>query len=191
MSDSHERVPPDTGHDYDGIRECDNPLPKWWLWTLIFTVVFGYGYWLYFHTFGAGTTPHAAYAAEMEQAEALAVARMAARGALTDEQLRASARDEARVSTGKAVFAQYCVACHGPEAGGLIGPNLTDDHWIHDGGKPTAIWHVVYGGVAAKGMPAWGPLLGPDKIEQVVAFVLTLKGKNVPGKAAEGQLVAD
>ena len=183
--------PPDTGHDYDGIREYDNKLPNWWLWTLIVSIVFGYGYWMYFPTFGTGMSSREAFVAEMETAEALAAARLAARGALTDDQLQAYALDDARVSAGKAVFAQYCVACHGPEAAGLIGPNLTDNHWIHDGGKPTAILQVVTAGVAAKGMPAWGPVLGPDKVEQVTAFVLTLKGKNVPGKAAEGQLVSN
>lgn len=183
------KTPPDTGHDYDGIREYDNKLPNWWLGTLILTVIFGYGYWMYFHVFGAGTSPHAAYVAELERADALAAERMAARGALTDDQLESFARDAAKVSAGQAVFAQHCVACHGPEGAGLIGPNLTDNHWIHDAGKPTGIWKVVTAGVAAKGMPAWGPMLGPDKVEQVVSYVLTLKGKNLPGKAAEGPLV--
>jgi cytochrome c oxidase cbb3-type subunit 3 len=94
------------------------------------------------------------------------------------------------VAAGKAVFGQYCVACHGPEAAGLIGPNLTDHAWIH-GGTPTAILQTVTAGVAAKGMPSWGPVLGPDKVENVVAFVLTLRGKNVPGKPAEGELVSN
>jgi cytochrome c oxidase cbb3-type subunit 3 len=182
---------PDTGHDYDGIREYDNRLPNWWLWTLIVTIVFGYGYWMYFHTFATGMSSREAYLAEMAEAEAAAAARAAARGALTDEALLAFALDDAKVGGGKAVFAQYCVACHGPEAAGLIGPNLTDNHWINGGGKPTAILQVVNTGVAAKGMPAWGPLLGPDKVEQVVAYVLTLKGKNVAGKAPEGELVAN
>ena len=182
---------PDTGHDYDGIREYDNRLPNWWLWTLIVSIVFGYGYWMYFHTFGTGMSSKEAYLAEMAEAEAAAAARLASRGALTDEALVAFALDAAKVDGGKAVFAQYCVACHGPEAGGLIGPNLTDNHWINGGGKPTAILQVVNAGVAAKGMPAWGPLLGPDTVEQVGAFVMTLKGKNVPGKAAEGVLVSN
>lgn len=181
----------DTGHDYDGIREYDNRLPNWWLWTLIVSIVFGYGYWMYFHTFGTGMSSHEEYLAELQTAEARAAALAAARGALSDEALAAFALDDGKVGGGKAVYGQYCVACHGPEAGGLIGPNLTDNAWIHGEGKPTAILQVVASGVAAKGMPAWGPVLGPDRVEQVVAYVLTLKGKNVPGKAAEGQLVSN
>lgn len=181
----------DTGHDYDGIREYDNRLPNWWLWTLIVSIVFGYGYWMYFHTFGTGMSSHQAYLAELEVADAAAAARAAARGALTDDELLALAHDEAGVAAGRAIFQQYCVACHGPEAGGLIGPNLTDNAWIHGGGKPTAILQTVTGGVAAKGMPSWGPVLGPDKVEKVVSFVISLRGKNVPGKAAEGELVSN
>jgi cytochrome c oxidase cbb3-type subunit 3 len=180
----------DTGHDYDGIREYDNRLPNWWLWTLIVSIVFGYGYWMYFQTFHAGASSHEAYLAELERADAAAAARAAARGALTDEALAAFAADATRVAAGKVLFGQYCVACHGPEAAGLIGPNLTDNAWIH-GGTPTAILQTVTTGVAAKGMPSWGPVLGPDKVENVVAFVLTLRGKNVPGKPAEGELVSN
>src|SRR5690606_6169533 len=112
-------------------------------------------------------------------------------GEVTDEMLAALAQDPAAVEAGKALYAQYCVACHGPEGGGLIGPNLTDAYWINGAGKPTEIRRIVASGVAAKGMPAWEPMLGVEKVDQITAFVETLKGRNVPGKEPQGELATN
>ena len=84
------------------------------------------------------------------------------------------------------VFTSYCAACHRPDGGGMIGPNLTDDFWIH-GGAPTAIFKTVNEGVLAKGMPNWGKVLKPDQIEGVVAYVQSIHGTNPANpKAPEG-----
>jgi len=186
--DSNE--PLDTGHDYDGIREYDNALPNWWLATLYLSIVFAFGYWMYYHVIGTGQLQMEAYHAEMALAEAQQAERAAARGAVGDDELLAMASDGAKVDAGKAEYTTYCVACHGMSGEGGIGPNLTDDHWLH-GAKPTEILKVISEGVPSKGMASWGPVLGADKVEKLTAFVITLKGKNVPGKAPEGMLVSD
>jgi cytochrome c oxidase cbb3-type subunit III len=89
----------------------------------------------------------------------------------------------------KGLFGLRCAPCHGASGQGLIGPNLTDSAWVHGKGTLTDIYGVVEGGVAAKGMPAWGRQLTPIELRKVVGFVGTLRGTNVPGKAAEGTQV--
>ncbi len=180
----------DTGHDYDGIREFDNKLPNWWLATLYLSIVFAIGYWLYFHTLAVGPSSGAEYEMEMAQAASIAAEKAKARGEITDETLVALAGDAGAVDAGKALFGQYCAACHGPEAAGTIGPNLTDDYWLNGKGAPTEIRKIVAAGVPAKGMPGWEQMLGADKVEQLTAFVYTLKGKNVPGKEPQGELAS-
>jgi cytochrome c oxidase cbb3-type subunit 3 len=181
---------PDTGHDYDGIRELDNRLPSWWLWTLFGALFFGYGYWTYYHVLA--DEPRGAladYRREMAEAQAAADAAAKARGDLDDPALQAMARDPALVGEGRAIFAQYCVACHAASGQGLIGPNLTDAYWIHDRGAPVGLRRVIAGGVAAKGMPAWEPVLGPAKVDRVLAFVLSIRNTNVTGRPPEGEPV--
>lgn len=181
---------PDTGHDYDGIREFDNKLPNWWLATLFLTIFFSIGYWLYYHTLEVGPDQFTEYEMEMADAAAAAAERARDRGEVNDESLLSASRDPSQVGTGKELFGQYCAACHGPDGGGTIGPNLTDGHWITGAGQPMEIREIVSSGVTAKGMPAWGQLLGDEKVDQITAFVLTLKGTNVPGKGPEGELAA-
>jgi len=91
------------------------------------------------------------------------------------DQLLVMSKDPAALASGKTVFGAYCVACHGPDGGGVIGPNLTDTYWIH-GGSPAAIYTTVHDGVLAKGMPAWGLSLKPEEVDAVVAYVISLQG---------------
>jgi cytochrome c oxidase cbb3-type subunit 3 len=172
-------------HDFDGIQEYDNRLPNWWLWILWGSILFAFAYWLVFHTFGVAKLPPARYEAEMQRA---AEAQLAKGGSLDDAALELMATLPDRVAEGKALFSTYCVACHASRGEGLVGPNLTDAHWIH-GARPLDIHKVVTDGVLAKGMAAWGRQLGPKRVESVTAYVLTLRGTNVPGKAPEGELV--
>lgn len=179
----------DVGHEYDGIREFDNRLPNWWLMTLYGAIVFSVGYWLYFHTFGIGPTQAEELALEIAQAEAEAEAReqalLAAGGGLTDESLASMVEDAAVVARGKEVYMQNCLACHGANGEGTVGPNLTDDYWIN-GHRPTDIHGVIADGRLAKGMPAWKSVLGSSRVRDVTAFVLSLKNTHVAGKAPEG-----
>lgn len=175
----------DTGHDYDGIREHDNRLPNWWLATLFATVIFGYGYWFYYHVLD-GPDQQAEYASEMAQAEAAAQAYREQAGAPDDDTIAALATEPSTVEAGAATFKQFCAACHGVQGEGAIGPNLTDAFFLH-GARPGQILEVVDRGATAKGMPAWGPVLGREKLNHVVAYVLSIKGTNRPGKEPQGE----
>ncbi|MBM3908416.1 MAG: c-type cytochrome [Gemmatimonadetes bacterium] len=170
-------------HAYDGIQEFDNPLPTWWKWIFYATIVFVPLY--YWDPLGIGEGPGKEQAYEQSMA-AFNAAHPKTGGTYSDDQLIAFAKDPAKVEAGKVVFTSYCAACHRPDGGGMIGPNLTDDFWIH-GGKPTEMLKVIVEGVLAKGMPNWGKVLKPDQIEGAVAYVQTLHGTNPANpKAPEG-----
>lgn len=174
----------ETNHDYDGIREFDNPLPRWWLLTFYGAVVFSVGYWFYYHTLAVGELPMVSYQNEIEAADKLEAARE--QNSLSEDQLVALARDRDLVQRGAAVFKQNCVACHGERGQGVIGPNLTDAYWLH-GSKGKEIFKVVSNGILEKGMPSWRPVLGASKVKEATAYVLSLKGRNEPGKPPQGQ----
>jgi cytochrome c oxidase cbb3-type subunit 3 len=171
-------------HDHDGIQEHDNPLPSWWLAIFILSVVFGYGYWLHFHVAKTGR----GLVAEFADEQAEAARRAAGSTPLSDGVLLALAGDPVTVQSGERVFKQLCAPCHGDRAEGKIGPNLTDDYWLH-GNKPTEIYKSVSGGFVEKGMPSWLPTLGAERTRQVVSFVLTQRGKNIPGKEPQGDRI--
>jgi cytochrome c oxidase cbb3-type subunit 3 len=174
-------------HEYDGIIEHDNRLPRWWLYTLYGTIVFSVGYWFHYHTFGSGENPGAAYDREQAAIAAAEAEKLKTQGAVTPESLLAMSRDERTVKQGKDVFLATCASCHGPNGGGLIGPNLTDDAWLH-GGAPEKIYATIREGYLPKGMPAWGPQLGEERVRAVSAYVLTLKNTNVAGgKPPQGE----
>lgn len=176
-------------HEYDGIREYDNPLPRWWKTIFWGSFVFSIGYFFHYHLSGNGQSVAAAYEAEMREArEAEAKANLAQ--PVSEESLGKLMADPALMTDAKALFTQKCAACHGDKAQGLIGPNLTDNAWIHGQGTLTDIFGVVNEGVLAKGMPAWGRQLSPIEVRKLVAFVGTQRGKAVPGKAPEGNVVA-
>jgi cytochrome c oxidase cbb3-type subunit 3 len=173
-------------HAHDGIEEYDNRLPDWWLWILYGTIVFGIGYWLVFETMDMVPNPDERYALEMEAAAIAELERMAEAGT-SNESLRLMSTVSERVSEGQQLFLKHCVACHAENAQGNIGPNLTDQYWIH-GGEPMDLHATVTNGVLEKGMTAWGRQLGPRRVESVVAYVLTLRNTNVPGKEPQGEL---
>ena len=179
----------DTGHDYDGIREFDNPLPRWWLVTLYATVIFSIGYWFYYHTSQTGESQMAAYQKEQaevkkEEDQKLAALEAAGKG-VTEEQLVAMAKDTAVIERGAAVFKQNCLACHGDRGQGVVGPNLTDKYFLH-GSKAKDAYHVISAGILEKGMPAWRTVLGSSKVQEVTAFVVSLRGQQIAGRPAQG-----
>ena len=105
-------------------------------------------------------------------------------------ELAAFVKTPEAITAGKAIYDANCVACHSAKGEGLVGPNLTDNHWIH-GGSLKDIRHVIVEGVIEKGMIPWKTSLTSEQIDQVVAFVWSIKGTNVPGKPAEGELVTE
>ena len=171
-------------HRYDDIEEEDNQMPNWWLFILFGTIVFMFGYWLVYHTTHSLQDPRTEYNAEVAEIKKTRLALTP----LSDDAILAVMGDPAQVEEGKKVFASTCAACHAPEGQGLVGPNLTDKFWIH-GNKPSDIAKSVTDGYADKGMPPWGPILGQDKVRKVAAFVFSLKGKEVAGKAPQGELM--
>lgn len=180
--------PSDEGvvHEYDGIRELDNQLPRWWLFTLYGAIVFAVGYWFHYEVFRGGESAETAYAAEVAAEAAREAEKVRAAGVIDSASLAVLAKDPVTVSRGKEVFAQNCAVCHGPQGGGVIGPNLTDNYWLH-GATAENIFGVVRDGVPAKGMPSWGPQLGLDRVQSVTAYVLTVRNSNVAGgKAPQG-----
>ena len=168
-------------HSYDGIQEYDNPMPQWWVITFWATIVFSIAYYLV-PGLGLGNGRMAEYDADMA---AFHAAHPANTGGGNPATLLAAAKKPSEVLQGKTLFAGKCAACHAADGGGVIGPNLTDDAWLH-GGTIDSIYATVNNGKLAKGMPAWGKLLKPDEIEEVVAYVWTLHG-TTPAKPKEPQ----
>lgn len=172
-------------HDYDGIQEYDNDLPRWWLSLFIVTVIWSGIYAVWFHS---RATPTERLAAEMQELESLRAAQAAARPApASEESLLALASDAATLKRGSEIYAAKCLACHGAAGEGLVGPNLTDDYWIH-GASISDIKHIVLEGVLDKGMIAWKAMMSGEEIDTVVAFVWSLHGTNPPNaKAPQGE----
>lgn len=171
-------------HEYDGIEEADNALPTWWLAMFYLSTIFAAGYWFYYHGFKLEPGPAEALAAQLAT-ERAAKAAEAAKAPAGGENLLALSQDPTVVAAGKAIYTTNCVACHDVGGIGKIGPNLTDTKWIH-GGSPAQIMEIIDKGFVAKGMVPWGGILGPKGVREVTAYVLTLRGTNVAGKAPEG-----
>jgi cytochrome c oxidase cbb3-type subunit 3 len=193
MAKQHDEL---LDHDYDGIKEYDNPLPQWWLWLFYGTIAFGVLYFPYI-ILGFGPSEVQEYQQEMaamkpaQTAQTAPMAPMdegaghghaegqphtAAPPLLTGPSLEGNA---AAIAAGKEIFAVNCVPCHGPQGQGVIGPNLTDNFWLH-GNTYAHIANTIIEGVPDKGMISWKTTLNPEKIRQVAAFVKSLKGTNPP-----------
>ncbi len=173
-------------HEFDGIQEFDNKLPNWWLWTLYGAIVFALFYWVVFHTLEIRPLPREDFAAEMRTAQEAELARSAASG-LSNETFTMMLAMDDKVAEGRELFVKLCVACHLDDGRGLVGPNLTDEYWIH-GCEPMDMYKLVSDGVAAKGMPAWKNQLGPSRMQAAVAYIMTITNTNIEGKAPEGEI---
>ena len=173
-------------HEYDGIREYDNPLPGWWVAIFWATFVFSIAYSVWYHVSPHGTSVAVAYDDEMRLAREER-AKQSLAEAPSDAVLGKLMADADLMRDAKVTFGVRCAQCHAAEGQGLIGPNLTDDHVIHGDGTVMAIYEVVSHGVPNKGMPAWELQLQPIEVRKLAAFVATLRGKNLPGKPPEGR----
>ncbi|WP_020527384.1 cbb3-type cytochrome c oxidase N-terminal domain-containing protein [Flexithrix dorotheae] len=176
-----------TDHEYDGIRELDNNLPPWWVGMFYVTIVFSFLYVGYYHFFG-GTLQEEAYENEMAEAKVEVEAYLAQMSDLVDETNVETLTDASAISSGKTIFQEKCIACHGAEGQGGIGPNLTDNYWIHGGGIKDVFKTVKYG-VAEKGMIPWEAQLSPAQIQEVSSYILSIVGTNPPNaKEPQGDL---
>lgn len=174
-------------HEYDGIAEFDNPMPGWWVLTFWLTIVFAVAYALNVGGIGTGAGRVAEYEKDMA---AFRAAHPAPAAATAPAALLAIAGDHEKLEEGRELFTKTCASCHLADGGGLIGPNLTDDNWLH-GGKIEQINATITDGVMAKGMPAWGKLLKPGDVDLVTAYVWSLHGtKPAKPKLPEGEFVA-
>lgn len=173
-------------HDFDGITELDNPTPAWFMVLFYGTIAFAVIYLLNYHVFKWSPLQDEEYAIEMKDAEAAKSAFLAKSGNLIDENSVKADTDAGVIAAGKAVYMQNCIACHGPLGEGSIGPNMTDEYWIH-GGTVNAIFKTIKYGVPEKGMISWEKTLTPKQTSDVSNFILSLKGTNPPNpKAPQG-----
>ncbi len=209
-------------HDYDGIREYDNPLPPWWVNLFYITIVWAVLYLLYYHVTEWGDRSVDEYKKEYDQTwskdkdpnyvapkfvEGYQVPYYRTNADITPKMIAekihkpeapkeveivkdyVALTDAAGISKGREIYLKTCVPCHGMLGEGGIGPNLTDDYWIHGAGINN-VMRTVTTGVPEKGMLAWGKIFGEEDILKVSSYVLTLRGTNPPNpKPAQGNLV--
>jgi len=177
-------------HDFDGIRELDNKIPPWYNFLFYGTIVFAIIYFLSFHVFGVGKLMTDEYADEIRIAQQQRD-ELIKTGAFVNENTVTLLTDAASLENGKSTFMNNCIPCHGPNGGGIVGPNLTDDYWIHGGGIKNIFTTIKYG-VPVKGMISWQTQMNPKKMQEVASFVISLHGtKPENGKPPEGQLWVD
>lgn len=177
-------------HDSDGIRELDNKIPPWFNYLFYGTVLWGAFYMLHYHVLSSGDVQASEYEEEVRLAE-LKMAELVKSGALLDESTLTALTEVSALNSGKEIYNKNCAVCHTESGAGLVGPNLTDDYWIHGGGIKN-IYAVIKEGVPAKGMISWKTQLNPRQIHEVASYVLTLRGTNPPNaKAPEGMLYVE
>ena len=174
-------------HDYDGIKELNNKIPPWFMAIFYLTLIWGAYYMINYHVIGSGNVQEEEYMAEV-QAAALEREILNKSGALVNEETVTLLDDVASLSSGKEIFIKNCAACHGTGGEGLVGPNLTDDYWVH-GNTIKDVFSVVKYGITQKGMISWQTLLNPTQMQEVSSYVLSLRGTDPPNqKAPEGKL---
>jgi cytochrome c oxidase cbb3-type subunit 3 len=162
-------------HEHDGIKELDNALPPWWIYGFYFTILFAGVYMYRYHVSKSAPLQVEELAVEKIQAEREKVAYMATLANNVDETSIAYNPTAELLTEGKAIFVKNCVSCHGPEAqGASIGPNLTDEYWIHKGGIKD-IFKTIKNGVQEKGMIPWGQQLSNAQIAAAATFIKSLQ----------------
>jgi cytochrome c oxidase cbb3-type subunit III len=181
----------DLSHDYDGIRELDNAVPPWWTWTFVACFIFAIVYLWRYHVSETAPLQVQELQIAMQRAEAEKDAYLKTSATKVDENTVVML-DAAGIAAGQTTFQRNCVTCHGNNgAGNNVGPNLTDDYWIHNGSIKDIFKSVKYGWVE-KGMQSWQGMLSATEIAQVASYVKSISGTNVAGgKAPQGELYKD
>lgn len=174
-------------HDYDGIKELDNVLPPWWLAGFYITIAVSIFYYFKVFTDPDKYSQQREYEIAVEKGKEEVAAYKAAHPELYDVANLTAFTDDANLAKGKELFAtKTCVACHAPDGGGGIGPNLTDEYWILGGGFQNVYNTLMNGGREGKGMIAWKSQLSQLEIQQLASYVLSLEGSS-PANPKEPQ----
>jgi cytochrome c oxidase cbb3-type subunit III len=176
-------------HAYDGILEIDNPIPAWFMTLFYGSIIISILYMFVYHVVGDGQTMTTEYKEQMVEGESIKQAYMKQFASSINENNVTLLKDETSIKEGKKMFIQNCVACHAADGGGGVGPNLTDEFWIH-GGSVKSVYHTISEGVAEKGMIAWKKSLNPIQMQQVASYIISLKG-TIPAKPKEPQGTKD
>lgn len=178
-------------HSYDGIKELDNNLPPWWKYGFYLTIVVSVIYLLHYHVLGTGDLQVKEYENEVAKAKLEIDEYMKSSANNVDENTVKLLTDAGDIAAGKDVFIASCAACHGRNGEGTVGPNFTDEYWLHGGSVQDIFKSVKYGWVE-KGMKSWKEDLSPMQIAQVTSYIKSLKGTNPPNaKAPQGDLYSD
>lgn len=175
-------------HNYDGIKELDNKLPPWWLYSFYASIVFAFGYMIYYHVLD-GENQTMEFENEMMAAKIAVEEYKKNAPDLIDAESVTLLTEASDLEAGATIYQNNCMACHAADGGGGIGPNLTDEHWILGGGVKNVFHTVSEGGRAGKGMVAWKSILKPTEIQQVASYILSLQGSAPANpKEAEGDV---
>ncbi len=175
-------------HDYDGIKELDNNLPPWWKYGFYLTILIAVIYLINYHVIKTAPLQAQEYTNSIKKAEAEIAEFMKNSANNVDESNVKVLTDVSDLNSGKDIFISTCAACHGKLGEGTVGPNLTDDYWIHGGGMKDIFKTIKYG-LPDKGMKSWKEDFSPIQIAQLASYIRTLKGTNPPKpKDKQGEL---
>jgi cytochrome c oxidase cbb3-type subunit 3 len=178
----------DLGHVYDGIQELDNDMPPWFIYLFYTTILFAALYTLNFHILKWSPLQADEYTAEIETAAREQKEIQSKKAALIDENNVTLTQDQSALAIGHEIYEASCASCHGKAGEGLVGPNLTDEFWLHGGGIKNTFKTIKYG-VPDKGMISWQTQLTPAQMQAVASVILGLKGSNPPNqKDPQGEL---
>jgi cytochrome c oxidase cbb3-type subunit III len=174
-------------HKYDDIAELDNPTPPWFMYLFYATIVFAVFYLIGFHIIGNGKIMTNEYSEEISIAEKAREEYMKKFANAVNEDNVKALTDAKALESGAKIYTQNCVACHGEKGEGKVGPNLTDEFWLH-GGAAKNIFHTITEGVPEKGMISWKKTLNPIQVQQVLSYIVSLQGTNPPNpKEPQGE----
>jgi cytochrome c oxidase cbb3-type subunit 3 len=177
-------------HDFDGIKELNNPIPPWFNVLFYGTIITGFIYLLYFHVFEAGNLQAQEYKNEIAYAEKQKAEYVKKAGNLIDENSVTLLTDASKLKEGAQVFATKCAVCHGEKGEGKVGPNLTDEYWLH-GGSIQEVFKSIKYGWPAKGMVAWQNSMNGGQMQELASYILSLQGTNPAGaKEPQGEKVS-
>ena len=181
----------DLGHNYDGIRELDNRLPPWWLYGFYVSILFAFIYMYRYHIAHSAPLPREEYEIAVVAADKAKAEYLKKSANNVDENNVKLLTDATSIAAGKQIFEASCFPCHGKLGEGIVGPNLTDDYWLH-GGSVKDIFKTIKYGYPDKGMKSWKDDFSPVQIADLTSYIKTLHGTNPPnGKAPQGTLYTE